>query len=127
MCAYTIRLPSRAKLSCVLQVHGLVTRRFSPVATFTAQIRLFGLLLMAGSFGPSSAQAISFPSGDQAGLKPKFVSRLTLSPVAPIKNMPPPSLSERKATRSPSGEKAGCVSSAGESFVKLMGFFPPTL
>jgi hypothetical protein len=28
--------------------------------------------------------------------------------------------------RSPSGEKAGCVSSDGESFVSGVGFLPPT-
>jgi hypothetical protein len=37
-----------------------------------------------------------------------------------------PRRSERNAIRSPSGEKAGCELSSFESFVKSIGFLPPT-
>ena len=46
----------------------LVISRFAPVATSTAQSGLFALTREPGSIIPASAHAISFPSGDQAGL-----------------------------------------------------------
>src|SRR5258706_6931492 len=72
-------------------------------------------------------KASSVPSGDQDGLNPTRVTRLTASPVRPITKMPPPSLLDRNAMRSPSGENAGMSSSAGESLVRFTGFEPDVL
>ncbi len=69
--------------------------------------------------------AIRVPSGDQAGLRPKSVSRRTEPPIEPMTKIPPPSRPERNAMRCPSGENAGCPSSAGESSVRLTGRLPP--
>src|SRR6266516_3745173 len=73
------------------------TRCFRPVATSIRQssplpANAYGLLVIG-----SVETAKSFPSGYQAGLNPKSLTRLTVSPVAPITKMPPPSRSERKA------------------------------
>jgi len=41
--------------------------------------------------------------------------------------MPRPWREDRNAIDSPSGEKAGSVSSAADSFVRSIAFWPPTL
>src|SRR6266496_5512231 len=89
--------------------------RLPPVETFTAQRPRCGPARSLAKRKEPAATAISRPSGDQVGLKPKSVKRRTDSPVEPIRKMPPPSRSERKAIRSPSGEKTGCQLSEVES------------
>src|SRR5262245_6228104 len=69
-----MRLPHKAilcpfgdQLGCVAS--PVLTIRFFPVTTFTAQIWLVPMNRQPGLVTmPSSSQAISFPSGDQAGL-----------------------------------------------------------
>jgi len=82
-----------------------------------------------GSFLTADMDASETKREDDVWLLPTDGSeprRLTDSPVAPIKKIPPPSRSERKAMSSPSGENAGCLSSAGESSVRLITRSPPT-
>src|SRR5262245_59254453 len=122
-----MRCPCGDQFGCTPSVS--VNWRVAPVLTFTTQSRAPTPRL--NGFVPTLSEeyTISFWSGDHAGLAPEFVSRFTDSPVAPITKMPPPFLFERNAIDRPSGEKAGCVSTVlgSSSFIRLIGFSPPTL
>ena len=119
---YAIRWPCGDQLGWIPLTSD--NRRRSPDASVTAQ-RSLGPTWK--TFGGEVANTSWVPSGDQAGVYPLSVMRRTDSPVRPITKIPPPWRSDRNAIRSPSGENAGCVSSSGESLVRLIGFCPPTL
>ena len=100
--------------------------RLWPDATVTSLNPVAVPLRSVGVVNVFGAITISRPSGDQHGEYPALVKRVTDSPVADIRKMPPPSRSDRKAIRSPSGENAGCESCAGDSAESRCGVFDPT-
>ena len=119
-----IRAPPGDQLGCsALMV--VASGRICPELTLTTDSPVALLKRAVGSVNVPGATTISAPSGDQLGEYPKPVRRVTDSPEALIRNTPPPSRSDRNAMRSPSGENAGCRSSAGESGVKRTAFLPP--
>ena len=96
----------------------------SPDATLIAEIRLVrgrshGGICHNAFVGIDDLLPIRRPGRVEAEVR----QPLDAFACPPITKMPPPSRSERKAMRSPSGENAGCVSPAAESSVKLTGSF----
>src|SRR6185436_5839958 len=88
-----IRAPCGDQDGC--KARTFPTIRFLPVASSTAQRPSPGPPTESGEKKVLVETAISRPSGDQVGLKPKSVKRLTDSPVGLIRKMPPPSRTER--------------------------------
>src|SRR5580658_2041869 len=83
--------------------------RGTPPVAGTIHVRAEGM-----RFAASPIQyAIHLPSGEKRGLLPRGATRRSCPPKLGITYTPPPCRSDRNAIEPPSGEKDGCVSSAG--------------